>query len=158
MKRFLMFSVSILCLAVAMLLIAMNIMAQHPQILFYRSIPPGEGALYTYHFAFAADGNVYAVRNEMLYPATELGFLIGNFWEGIEQPNYEIVNYSVYARGRIWILHYIILSNGNIYMRISDHNNQVFHSNPCLYIGNFWEGAVSTEQNSWSGVKNQFNK
>ena len=102
MKRFLMFSVSVLCLALTAL----------------------------------------------------IGFYIGSHEVEAQNPpaefQYEIGGYNGQS-------HYLMLPNGDVYLRTG--TTTFGNQSPASYVGNFFEGgAVSTEQNSWSGVKGQFEK
>lgn len=103
MKRFLMFSASVLCLALAAL----------------------------------------------------IAFYIGSYQvEAQGQPD-AIYLYQEYAEYHNIIA---ILPNGDVYGR-TGHGwrlSDVSWNNAPNFLGNFWDGVVSTEKHSWSGVKDQF--
>ena len=54
-------------------------------------------------------------------------------------------------------MHYILLSNGDMYANYSPSGAIPFSGDP-FYMGNFWGGTVSTEESAWGGIKELFKK
>ena len=105
MKRFLMFSVSVLCLALAAL----------------------------------------------------IGFYIGSHEVEAQVPG-QVIGY---AANESESYHFVLLENGDIYLRRHGGNyiDWLYWMNEApVFLGNFWEGAVSTDKSSWGGIKGQFEK
>ncbi len=97
MKRFMMFSVSVLCLAVAVLI--------------------------GFH--------VGSQRVEAQAPADISG--------------YRVVSDTQYN----W--HCVMLPNGDVYQR--QYSKGVHYWSEANYLGNYWDGTVSTGQSTWGDVK-----
>lgn len=105
MKRFLMFSVSVLCLAFAAL----------------------------------------------------IGFYIGSH-QVEAQVGQDTIGCTATHYANQYYIHTIMLNNGDTYRRLYNNNTKQWYSEPAVYIGNFWEGAVSTDKSSWGEIKGQFKK
>ena len=94
--------------------------------------------------------------------ALVIGFEIGS-QRAEAQSSPTVVGFCVWSYGSgEWCL--TMLSDGSVYARmitgssVSPGNPLWVTPYPAYYVGNFWEGGVSTERSTWSGVKEQFKK
>lgn len=87
--------------------------------------------------------------------------MIGNYWGNISAPSSPIKDYWIAAGGGMASLQFCVATeNGDIYKRgyVYNQEDTSIFVEPCWYLGNFWEGAVSTDKSSWGEIKGQFKK
>jgi hypothetical protein len=88
--------------------------------------------------------------------AALIGFHIGSR-SAVAQAPEPIAGYSMSVDGDLRI-HYVMLSNGDVY---GNYNHGASHSmfpGPAQYRGNFWTGTapVPTSPTTWGGVKGKY--
>jgi hypothetical protein len=108
-------------------------------------------------YMYFRDGNIYFrgigylnYSEQYQYPAGSSPQSLGNCW-GSLTPRTDLLRYAVES-GASGNLHYILLSNGDMYENYSENGTIHFSGNP-FYMGNFWGGAVSTQESTWGKVK-----
>ncbi len=52
---------------------------------------------------------------------------------------------------------FAILPNGDVYVN-NTNTTAGFERHPSTYVGNFWEGTVSTDKATWGKVKGQYDR
>lgn len=105
-------------------------------------------------YMYFRDGNIYFrgagyldYSEHYQYPAGSSPQSLGNFW-GSLTPRTDLLRYIVGDDN----LHYILLSNGDMYENYSESGTIPFSGDP-FYMGNFWGGVVSTQESTWGKVK-----
>ena len=146
MKRFMYFSVSALCLAVAVLIgfqvDADNATAQVPADVQY--FFPGSGSMPGAIYALLPNGDIYYSKLINDFYNLEPTIYIGNFWSGLSV-DFTDAKYEFYYSGQILAL----LPGGGVY-RGQHSGNALLQT---VYVGNFWNGVVSTDQSNWGDIK-----
>ncbi|MBU8920286.1 MAG: hypothetical protein KOO63_00350, partial [Bacteroidales bacterium] len=145
MKRFMMFSVSILCLSIAVLIgfqaLGDNAMAQGAVGAKY--FLEGTGSMPGKMFAVLPNGDIYfSVFGEGWNSFGERIYT-GNFWSGLSV-DFTDAEYHFYYEGQI----FAVLPGGDTYRGgiVADTLIQTF------YLGNFWDGIIPTASSSWGSV------
>jgi hypothetical protein len=113
-------------------------------------------------YMYFRDGNIYFrgisyhnYSEHYQYPAGSNPQSLGNFW-GSLTPRTDLLRYIVESGGS-GNMHYILLSNGDMYANYSEGGANPFSGDP-FYMGNFWGGTVSTDESAWGGIKELFKK
>jgi hypothetical protein len=115
------------------------------------------GNAYVYHVALTGPGDVYVRRCHLSSgPSWSIpARCIGNFWGSVQQ---EAIN-------QFWLLDYnshlylfVRAGDSHFYFRsfYDDEVNRITWIEGCTFLGDFWDGAVSTKASSWGTVKGQF--
>lgn len=151
MKRLVLVSLLLVSLSVGIVPVAA--LAQFPGNEFFDMSPVSGDVIYL----FFRDGNIYFrsvhcvnYENQYQWPPNSSPQTLGNFW-GSLSPRTDLLRYTVgpCADGT---LHYILLSNGDMYENYSATGYAPFSGDP-FYMGNFWGGAVSAQGSTWGKVK-----
>jgi len=164
MKRIMYLSISVLCLVVTLIVNTEIAEAQLPPDIIDYCVFEYETAPTTfdmYHFVMAANGDIYVrwhttVQNGFGNPI----YLIGNFWECVPQPSSEVLYYWAEigdnVQQGVFVYHYVMVANGDVYVRRNRPQETTFDWDCCYLMGNFWEGLVSTDQSPWGEIKDKF--
>lgn len=158
MKRLVLISGAVLFLSVLLSANPTEALAQPPasEVFDYIVVYMNAGP-YVYHCMILKNGDVYNRRDNPpgAYPwePTTL-HPTGNFWGNLP-PRLDMVCYRITVAGEI-VSHYVLLSNGDVYLRTSDSQGG-FLTAP-FFMGNYWNGPVSTNRATWGGVKEQYKK
>lgn len=145
MNRFISISGAILCLSVLLSTIPTKAIAQPPSGEFFDYIVTASpsGVL---HFMVLKNGDVYlrgsAAPGTPWIPSALM--FLGNFWGSLPQRN-DMIEYRIVGG----VQHFVLLSNGDVYMRES----QYYFSGDPFYIGNYWGNLISTDKSTWGTIK-----
>jgi hypothetical protein len=160
MKRFASAVSIAICLSALISAIPFNSFAQSPSGEFfdYITITTASGVR---HFIVFKNGDVYLRENsssDNSWAQNPSVQFLGNFWGSLpvrtDMIGYQIVDNS----DSYYFQHYLLLSDGDVYMiRTTMAQPSHFGSHP-YYMGNFWDGAVATDKPTWSGIKELFTK
>jgi hypothetical protein len=142
MKRFKMFSVSILCLSIAAF-IEIYIGSQRAEAQISNDVQYSFDEA-GYVTAILQNGDVYTAHTDLQGNFTR--WYCGNFWAPIGQ----IIPDALFLGDGYDLV--AILPNGDIYRGgITGSTNKDLCVT--IYCGNYWDGIVATEQSSWGSVK-----
>jgi hypothetical protein len=127
------------------------VLAQTPggEIFSYRVLDRGYEE---YHYILLSTGDMYRMpkskEREVFH--TQVTYM-GNFWGSITPPQERMIAHEITLGTQVY--HYILLSNGDVYRQEAIVGSpHVFTGDPS-FVGNFWDGAVSTDQSTWGNVK-----
>ena len=150
MKRFKSISGAILFLSVLLLALPQKAFPQVPSGEFFDYIVVQSGYGLGHYMIFK-NGDVFNRHDPPDYVQWEPGSLhpMGNFW-GSLPPHTDMIRYRITISAD-QMMHFVLLSNGDAYMRIVYGENG-FSGNP-FYLGNYWGNPVSTDKSTWSGIK-----
>lgn len=88
--------------------------------------------------------------------AVAVGFHLGSHSAMAQAPE-AITGYRTVVVGSTNILHFVMLSNGDVYVHQSNYDGPWI--NTLQPVGNFWSDApVSTSPESWGAIKDQYKK
>ena len=149
----------ILCVSILISAIPPNASAQMPDGEFFDYITLTRGSVFM-HFMVFKNGDVYfreCVWSDNYWNPSSPVLFLGNFW-GINPIHIDMIGYQIDVDPvQSWLSHWVLLSNGDVWMirNFPDQSPMHFGGEP-FFMGNFWNGTVSTDKSAWGGIKELF--